>query len=211
MLKQLCALILMCVVSVMAAADDTKAVDTGIEKGVSVEFCGRLRHGVVAIGGESTGTNISAGRIIWEVQLNNDADREFAATNHKQTVVVSGRLRKVRGVEMKDRWIIDVKKLSVPDALKDQPAVKLTIAGLLRAAEPASVAWMAIEATEQVWPIDRPSDAAVTIAAETMVGQSVLLTGSLKTDAEYVPGSMPLIQVTSVKRSQQTSGVGSRN
>ena len=205
MYKLISGIILSIGLSVAAVADESSPMPS-----VSVEFCGRLRHGVVAMGGESTGTTISVGRMIWEVQLLSDSDRKFAETYHKETVVVTGTLRKVAGVETKDRWVIDARKMSVQDASKDHPGVKITIVGLLRAAAPdpagTSVAWMAIQSADQVWPIDRPTDASVTMAAETLLGQSVLLAGSVKPDPEYVPGATPMIQVTSVKRSQQTPG-----
>ena len=55
------------------------ADDTCPEPSVSVKCCGRLRHGVVAIGGETTGTTITFNRTVWELQLPDDAAREFAA------------------------------------------------------------------------------------------------------------------------------------
>lgn len=169
---------------------------------VSVEFSGRIRHGMIAIGGETTGTTISFQRIIWEVQLDNDAERTFAEDHNKETVVVTGSLRKVAGIERKDRWIIDVTKLSEFDETKDEEGIKMTIVGKLRASDPEdqNAGLMTIESAGQVWPIDLTSDAALKTIAESHVGHAVLLKGSLKPAPEEEPDSSPAIHVTSLNR-----------
>lgn len=169
---------------------------------VSVEFCGRLRHGMMAIGGESTGTTISFNRTIWEVQLHSDADREFARQHHKKTVVVTGSLRKVSGIETKDRWIIDVTKLTEQDATKTREGVRMAIIGNLRtvAARNGRAASMAIVSGRQVWPIDLSMNSKLKIAAESSVGQRILLTGTLKPTTDQTSKSQPVIKVTTMKQ-----------
>lgn len=177
---------------------------------MSVEFCGRLRHGVMAIGGESTGTNISFDRIIWELQLLNDADRKFAQQHHKKKVVVTGRLRKVKGIETKDRWIIDVTKLSEQNVAKDKEGVRVNILGTLQTSDsrngkPTS---MAINSAGIVWPVDVASDRKLKIAAETMIGQRILLSGSLKPETRQSSETVPTIQVTNLKLPPEPPAVG---
>ena len=183
----------------VAAADEAPAKP---KPEVVVEFCGRLRHGVMAIGGESTGTNISFNRVIWELKLKNDADKKFAEQHHKKTVVVSGSLRKVAGIERGDRWIIDVKKLSEQDATRDKEGVRMAILGTLKTApactgKPAS---MAIDSGGQVWPVDLSLDTKLKIAAESLVGQRILLVGILKPAPEESPEAQPGIQATAMKQ-----------
>lgn len=181
----------------VAVADDTPP-----KPDVTVEFCGRLRHGVMVIGGECTGTTISVNRVIWEVQLMDDAERKFAKEHHKKTVVVTGSLRKVAGIETKDRWIIDVKKISKQDVTKNKPGVRMTIVGKLRPVNPgeATATSMTIDSAGQVWPIDLSSDATLKNMAATLAGQPVLLRGNLKQPTEDKPTTGPTLHVKTLKR-----------
>lgn len=181
---------------------DADADDSLPRPSVEVEFCGRLRHGVTAIGGETTGTTIAMNRIIWEVRLRNDAQRNFAKSHHKETVVVSGSLRKVRGIERKDRWIIDIKKLSERDATKDKTGIRMTILGTLRTVDrpDAKTPSMTIDSDGQVWPIDLSSDASLKNFAESLVDHPVLLSGSLQQATEEESSAPPVVLVRNLKR-----------
>ncbi|HRA88959.1 MAG TPA: hypothetical protein PK992_12835 [Planctomycetaceae bacterium] len=183
------------------------ADDTPLQPGVSVECCGRLRHGVVEIGGETTGTTITFNRIVWELQLNSDAHREFAKQNHKEPVIVTGTLRKIVGIETKIRWIIDVRTISKPDATKDEEGAKMTIEGILRTADPRNGDFpeMMVRTHDQVWPIDVSADAELQTRANLFIGRCVLLTGSLERVTEQVDdeeSDTPLVvRVKTLKRS----------
>lgn len=79
---------------------------------VRVEVRGKLKTGIVVIGGETTGTTITAGNITWELDFaRNRKLAELAKTLNGQTVVVKGTLRLKRGVERKTRWIVTVRSL----------------------------------------------------------------------------------------------------
>lgn len=190
--------------SMVAMTDETPPAPS-----VSVECYGRLRHGVVAIGGETTGTTITFNRMVWELELHDDAAREFAKEHHKEPVVVTGTLRKIGRTEVKVRWIIDVKKFSERDAAKDEEGARLTMQGTLRATDPRrdDHLGMTIDTDGETWPIDVSSDSRLQVKAETLVGQTVLLTGSLErsTEEEQVfenEESVPLIiRVATLKRS----------
>jgi len=177
------------------------ADDTPPEATVSVQCSGRLRHGVVAIGGETTGTTISFNGIIWELQLHDDAQREFAEEKHKKPVVVTGTLRKVACVEKKVRWIIDVSDLSEPDATTDTAGAQLTIQGTLRATDPrgGKASEMIIESDGQVWPIDLSSDPTLKATAESLVEQPVLLEGSLEQVTEEDSDDPVIIRVKTLQ------------
>lgn len=186
---------------------------------VTVACYGRLRHGVVAIGGETTGTTITFNRIVWELQLHDEAAREFAKEHHKEPVVVTGTLRKIGGTEVKDRWIIDVKKLSERDATKDEEGTRLTMQGTLRAADPRRDDFpsMTIDTDGEIWPIDVSSNSRLQVKAESLVGHPVLLTGSLERvdEEEQVTekeASVPLfIRVATLKRSANVPVQGESN
>jgi hypothetical protein len=196
MWKLICGICLTLCVTTMA--DDTPPKST-----VSVHSCGRLRHGVVAIGGETTGTTITFNRIIWELQLNDADAREFAKRHHKKTVMVTGSLRKISGIEAKDRWIIDVKMLSEHDATKDKEGAQLSIQGTLQAEDPrhGDSSSMTVVVGDHVWPIDLTSDSKLQFQADSLVGQPVLLTGSLEqvTKTESAAGPV-IVRAKTLKR-----------
>ena len=173
---------------------------------VRVKCHGRLRDGVVAIGGETTGTTITFYGKIWELQLDDDADRAFAKVHHKEPVIATGTLRRVAGVATtnKERWIINVEKISEPEPTTEKKEGALLIAqGMLRSApSPAGDSVMlTIAADDQIWPLDFPSDASLRNEAESLVDQSVLLKGILERVNEKEPGAPLIIRVKELKRS----------
>lgn len=88
----------------------------GSEDSVTVHMVGTLRTGVVAIGGETTGTTITVKGITWELQFNEQQQVEAQALAGKQ-VAVSGRLTRKAGTEFPDRWIVDVDSLALATPL----------------------------------------------------------------------------------------------
>jgi len=177
--------------------------ETPPKPSIAVECVGRLRHGVVAIGGETTGTTITFNRIVWELQLHDDAAREFAKKHHKKPVVVTGTLRKIGGTEVNVRWIIDVKKLSESDATKDKEGTLLTMEGTLRATDPRTdnSPGMTIDTDGEIWPIDVSSHEKLQNRAESLVSQPVLLTGRLEQVAKEESTESVIIRVKTLKRS----------
>jgi len=131
----------------IAMADDTPP-----EPSVLVECRGRLRDGVVAVGGETTGTTITFNRVVWELQLNDDIQRKFANEHSKEPVIVTGKLRKSAGTEVRVRWIVDVRTLSERDATKTKEGAQLTIQGTLRSTvlRPGDAPVLAIDANGHV-------------------------------------------------------------
>lgn len=187
------------------------ADDSAETPDVTVEFCGRLRHGVMVIGGECTGTTIAVERVTWEIQLTNDAQRQFAQQNHKKTVVVIGSLKKVAGIETKDRWIIDAKKLELQDPIKNKQGVRMMIVGKLQPANPKQTtpSLITIHSNGQVWPIELPTDSKMKTTATSLIGETVWLMGSLKQPPKQAlnqstqkagSGVSPILQVSILKR-----------
>jgi hypothetical protein len=97
--------ILMCVAML---ADDSAPADESI----TVTVVGTLRTGIVAIGGETTGTTITAKGIKWELDFGKNAELHTAAEKlNGKVVTVSGTLVRHAGVEIKERWIMTVTNL----------------------------------------------------------------------------------------------------
>ncbi len=79
------------------------------EDSIQVTVVGTLRSGIVAIGGESTGTTITAEGITWELEFGkNAAFRAAAEKLDGKKVKVEGSLERRRGVEIRERWIVTV-------------------------------------------------------------------------------------------------------
>ena len=169
---------------------------------VTVECRGRLRHGVVAIGGETTGTTITFNRTIYELQLQDEADQKFAKEHHKEPVIATGVLRKMKGTESKVRWIIDVETLAERDATKDKEGALLTIRGTLRSKIPlpGDSPEITMEAGGHTWPLDLSADQQLLAKAKSLVDQLVLLSGSLEQEAEEESSTPPVIRVKTLDR-----------
>jgi hypothetical protein len=89
---------------VMAAEPD--------QESITVTVVGTLRTGVVAIGGETTGTTITAKGIKWELNFGKNAELRAASEKlNGKLVTVSGMLERRAGVEIKERWIVTVTSL----------------------------------------------------------------------------------------------------
>jgi hypothetical protein len=106
----LSALVLVCLLAVPALAADK-------EKGAKkVEFKGKLRTGIVAIGGETTGTIIETKDGTYELELGKDKElRAKAKRLDGKPVVVTGILGVRKGIEVKERKIITVTSLKGAD------------------------------------------------------------------------------------------------
>jgi len=77
-----------------------------------VQVRGTLKTGIVAIGGETTGTIVRTKAGTFELDLGKDKElRALAKKLDGKEVVVSGPLQVRKGVEVKERRIITVKTL----------------------------------------------------------------------------------------------------
>lgn len=91
-----------------------------IEDYIRVEVKGKLNSQVMAIGGETTGVTVSAKGVTWELELVNDRGlRRRAEQLHGKTVVVKGDLTVRKGVEIRERWIVNVKSLTDAELAKN--------------------------------------------------------------------------------------------
>ena len=86
--------------------------DSNREEMIRVTVIGKLTTGIVAIGGETTGTTITANGITWELDFGRNNDLRTAAEKwNGQHVLVRGQLSRRAGVEIRERWIVSVSPL----------------------------------------------------------------------------------------------------
>lgn len=79
---------------------------------IDVVVKGKLETGIVAIGGETTGTIIKVDKVVWELDLGGDKELlALAEKLNKQPVIVTGRYQQKPGVEVPVRHIVTVKTL----------------------------------------------------------------------------------------------------
>lgn len=160
--------------------DETPNQKAATETSVTVRCRGRLRHGLAAIGGETTGTTLTFHRTVWELNLPDDAARQLADQMNKEVMVVTGSLRRVIATEDHVRWIVDVEKLSPPGPqdLAEEGA-EITVKGTLRArlATSGDIPDMSVRTEDQIWHLDFGTDRRLLTSVEPMIGQLVLLTG----------------------------------
>ena len=87
------------------------------EPAKKMEWKGTLRTGVVAIGGETTGTVLETKDGKFELDLGKNKElRDRAAKLSGKPVIVTGTLTVRKGVEVKERRIIAVSDLKAADA-----------------------------------------------------------------------------------------------
>lgn len=80
---------------------------------IRVEIKGKLNSQVFAIGGETTGVQITAGDITWELDFGEANHlRRRADALHNKAVIVRGTLSAKRGVEIPIRYIVSVETLA---------------------------------------------------------------------------------------------------
>jgi hypothetical protein len=101
----------LCLIGLLSAVTFAAAEDS-----INVMVVGTLRTGIVAIGGETTGTTITAKGVTWELDLGKNAEfRKSAEKLNGKKVVMEGSLERRRGVEIKERWIVTVTGLQAAE------------------------------------------------------------------------------------------------
>lgn len=99
------------VVLAVARADEENKKDKG-KDAKKVELTGTLRTGIIALGGETTGTIIETKKGKFELDFGKQKDlRKKAEKLKDKTVLVTGTLEIRKGVEVKERKIVSVTSL----------------------------------------------------------------------------------------------------
>lgn len=104
-------------VAVMAAATGDGRTSGGADgDSIQVVVRGTLRTGIMAIGGETTGTTITARGVTWELDLRGNPEWAARAESLSgKRVVVTGSLEVRPGVERRQRSIVTVKTLEAAE------------------------------------------------------------------------------------------------
>jgi hypothetical protein len=92
---------------------DAKLPIEALSKGqkVEVQVKGKMVGGIMAIGGETTGTVIGARKVIWELDLSGPGLKNKAILLNGKIVVVTGAVQQKAGVEIAKRTILVVRTL----------------------------------------------------------------------------------------------------
>lgn len=172
--------------------------DAPREPSVSITCTGRLRDGVVAIGGETTGTTLSSKHVTWELRLIRESDRAFARQNNKETVTVVGIVQRVAGVERPARWIVDVHELQAAERDVAHPHTRIKVVGRVQSTGDrcGDGFEIAIRVGEQRWPLAFEDESGLKAVAETSIGLTVELTGVLESatrEDHCAPGSIRVL------------------
>ncbi len=151
---------------------------------VKVEIQGKLQTGIMAIGGETTGTRISANGITWEVDLGKDAKlRRKGEELGGKKVILTGLLTRRKGVEIRERWIVTMKSIKAAGNQKgNKDYVKVEIHGKLQTGIMAiggETTGTRISANGITWEVDLGKDAKLRRKGEELGGKKVVLTGLL--------------------------------
>jgi selenophosphate synthetase-related protein len=97
-----------------AERDEKPAEKESAKESITVEIRGTLNTGVFAIGGETTGTTITASGLTFELELGDKPELvKQAESLDGQSVIVTGTLEGRKGVEIPLRWIVTVKSLKL--------------------------------------------------------------------------------------------------
>jgi hypothetical protein len=113
-MAKLMMLILPTMLAMMSLA--ARAAEGDDEDSIKVEIRGTLRTGIVAIGGETTGTVIKVKDVTWELDLGgNQGLQELAKTLDTKKALVTGTYAKFKGVE-RERDIVKVASLKAAAA-----------------------------------------------------------------------------------------------
>jgi hypothetical protein len=112
---------LITLLAVTAIVADDQPAPAPPEEAIRVNVTGTIKTGIIAIGGETTGTTITAKGVTWELDLTGDPKLQKAAENlNGKLAVASGTLERRAGVEIKERWVVKVTRLRAPRPPKAQ-------------------------------------------------------------------------------------------
>lgn len=160
---------------------------------IRVEVRGKLTTGMMAIGGETTGTAITANGITWELDLGRNADmRARARQLNSKTVVVKGSLQRRAGVEIRQRWIVTVSSLVSAEATENPAAAKSDAALTVTMVIPTGVPSFAGRTLElQLWEYDPFLADASAKNIGKIIDPNFSHTAGKETRKKFAPGPKP--------------------
>lgn len=161
-------------IGLLCGCVETNAQQPG-EPSIEVECHGKLRCGMMAIGGETTGATVTFNKLNWELNLPDEA-KKFAQEHQKELVTVKGKLRKVAGTEKKARWIVDVTHIQKQETGLKGDRGTTTICGKLHQQDGA----LMVTCNDITWPIEVAGDASLKAKADSLKSKTVVIKGNIE-------------------------------
>ena len=150
---------------------------------VKVQVEGTLRHGVVAIGAETTGTEITAGGTTWELDLGSEQRlQRLAARLDGKSAVAVGAFELRRGVEAPVRRVVKVVTLKEGKAKPKASKVSVHFRGTVNHGVMAigcESTGTTITAKKITWELELKGRKELIRAAEELDGKTAVATGTL--------------------------------
>lgn len=186
--------VLLVLAVVLTAAAPALAADKAPEQYIKVDMVGTLKSGIFAIGGETTGVQITAKGVTWEVALGKDAAK--AEKLDGKLVAIKGMLASKEGVTIPRRTILTAASCDAAGE-KDKEALKVEIKGTLQTglvAAGGATTGTGITAAGLSWELDVPKDKQE--LAEKLNKKPALVTGTLEMKKPVAAPPRPRFIVT---------------
>jgi hypothetical protein len=179
----------------VAVADDKKPEPAG---SIHMEVKGTLKTGIVAIGAETTGTEISTkGGFRCEV-----AGKVDEKLNGK-TVIITGSFAIKSGVEVRQRAILTAEKITEATEKPDENHAKATIKGVVMTpvfAPGGVTTGIQISAAGAIWELDATGNAKLLETLKASNGKELEVKGTVEVKKVATsPRLRTIVTVTSVK------------
>ncbi len=186
-------------VAVLFSALPASAAEKDADQYIKVEVTGNLKTGLVAIGGETTGTVIATGGISWEVQ---PGQTDVENLDGKM-VTVTGTFAMKPAVELRrPRSIVTATSIKAAGADAKEGA-KVEIKGKLATGvnTPPTPTGITITASGATWELELGKDKELQAVAEKNNGKVVVAAGTLeaKKPTSAPPRPRMIVTVTSLK------------
>lgn len=176
-------MVLLLAICLMPFTLDAQDRDQQKQSPTKVEITGVIKDGVLAIGGETTGTTIKSGPFLWELDLSDVVKgKTFAKEQHGQSVIVRGRLEHKKGVEIPDRMIVHVDSLQLPRRENSPDKIEMQVQGLLEHGVQAiggETAGTVIRDSNATWELDFQGNKALIEKAARLDEQRTSVKGVL--------------------------------
>lgn len=165
--------------SLVAASDEPSEMSGSTR----VTLRGKLETGIVAIGGETTGTQIAAGSVVFEIANPDDEEfRDWIQRLSGHSVVARGQLERKAGVEIAERWLVTLEQLAPAES--DEAVVELELEGELNNevfAIGGETTGTVLNTGSTAWELELSRNATLREVAAKLHGQQVFAHGVLET------------------------------
>ncbi|HEY0982504.1 MULTISPECIES: hypothetical protein [unclassified Schlesneria] len=136
---------------------------------------GKLRCGMVAVGGETTGTNLSLGGFSWELLISDPQLKDFAEANHHKLVTATGTLQYLNTPERPGRWVVSVNSLTARDPKIKEDAVAITVRGTVEKTKST----LKLKTDDFTLTITPPDNAKLLKKLDSLESRTVILKGQV--------------------------------